>query len=183
MKNPWIMACCGVLLGAVATLGGSRWLASNVEQPQGFVIPEQILRASGAAAQTQFCIATGPVDGDIEGLFTLDGLTGELNGIVFYARTGLPGGHFKHNVLNDLGLGAGVAKEPRFVMVTGGAQFNRGGGGVRPANCVIYVAEANSGHIAAYTFNWNNQAAAVGQAQQGGFNLLGQFKGRSVAIE
>ncbi len=41
-------------------------------------MPETVLNASASHGGETFAMATGPVDADVEGLFMLDFLTGEL---------------------------------------------------------------------------------------------------------
>jgi hypothetical protein len=128
-------------------------------------------------------MASGVIDEDIEGLFTLDYLTGELQCWVLYTRAPNPafGGVFKHNVLQDLGVQQGKGK-PNYVMVTGQANFQRGAGAMAPAGTVVYVADGNTGNFAAYTIFWNRTAARSLQAHQGPFTLLATGKARTLEI-
>jgi hypothetical protein len=143
--------------------------------------PPVVLHATASHGGQTFAMATGPVDTDVEGLFMLDYLTGELQCRVIYPhRGGQFGGLYKHNVIADLGVQAG--KKPDYVMVTGQASFTRGGATNTPAGCVVYVADANTGHFAAYSFMFNRTAYRAGAPQQGTFTLLGAGKAREVVI-
>ena len=111
----------------------------------------------------------------------LDFLTGELQCRVIYPhRQGQMGGLFKYNVIADLGVQAG--KNPDYVMVTGSANFTRGAAANTPAACVVYVADANTGNFAAYTFMFNRTMYRAGAPQQGTFALLAAGKAREVVI-
>jgi hypothetical protein len=67
-------------------------------------------------------------------------------------------------------------------MVTGGIRFLRGGSAIRPSNTVLYVAEQNSGNVAAYSIPWNATLAAAMREQAGPFTLIGQLKARNAAL-
>jgi hypothetical protein len=113
---------------------------------------------SGYGTET-FAMVTGPVDDTAEGVFLLDYLTGDLQCYVINPRTGKFGAWFKRNVVADLRVERG--KKPSFTMATGMVNFPRGGSLKRPANCVVYVADANTGRFAAYTIPWTPGAFAA----------------------
>ena len=128
-----------------------------------------------------FALATGPIDDETEGIFTLDFLTGDLKCRVLNRRTGKFAAAFEHNVLNDLGVEPGK-KNLEFAITTGVANFLRGGGASRPANSVIYIADCNSGNVAAYSLMWNRNLASAVRPQAGPMALLDTFKGRTVLL-
>ena len=140
-----LMFGLGILVGS-ATLSGD----SNVQLP-----PVQ-LNATATNSSNSFAMATGPVTSGMEGVFFLDYLTGELQGWVMNPRNARLGGRFRHNVIQDLGVEQG--KKPKFLMVTGLANF-RAQGSNRLSNCVIYVCDANTGRFVAYALPWNRNAA------------------------
>src|SRR5690554_4145990 len=67
-------------------------------------IQEKPLRASTAAVGESFAMATGAIDQDVEGLYLLDFLTGDLQCVVLNFRTARFNAVFRTNVLNDLGI-------------------------------------------------------------------------------
>lgn len=109
------------------------------------------LQASATHGAETFAMATGIVDEEAEGVFFLDYLTGDLQCYVMNPRFGKFTGWFKTNIVNDLPMEKG--KKPSYVMVTGAWNPIRGSA-QRPAQCVVYVADANSGVFVAYTFPW-----------------------------
>ena len=127
-------------------------------------------------------IATGPIGDGIEGLFVLDFITGYLRCQVLNSRTGGAGGIYEHNVAADLGVQQG--KQPRYLMTTGAAEFRyQGGGNVRPAGCVLYVADTNTGRYVAYMLPWNPAAAQYNATQR--YPMVPLFKdtARNLVIE
>jgi hypothetical protein len=120
------------------------------------LLPHTPLHASATDKIDTFAIATGACDGDCEAIYFLDFLTGDLNAFVIgRAKAGFAiQGHYATNVTRDLNLGG---KTPRFLMVTGFADLQRGGRGssIAPSRVVVYVAEVVSGKCAAYAIPWN----------------------------
>ena len=150
----------GFALGLIFGLGMLVGSLAFQQQPH-LQMPVQ-LNATATNSSTTFAMATGPVTQDMEGVFFLDYLTGELQGWVLNARTGRLGGKFKHNVIQDLGVERG--KKPKFLMVTGLANL-RSQGANRFSSCVIYVCDANTGRFVAYALPWNRNAANNNLAQ------------------
>jgi hypothetical protein len=145
-------------------------------------VPETILHATASHSGETFAMATGLIDTDVEGLFTLDYLTGDLKCWVLNPRAPQVGwvGAFQHNVIADLGVQQG--KDPSYVMVTGQANFQRGGAATSPASCAVYVADANTGNFAAYTIMWNRTLARAGTLQTGMFTPILSGKARTLEI-
>jgi len=170
----------GLTLGAL--VGAGAMLSQSLGDRATLALPETLLNASGADSCDEFAIATGAVDSDAEGLFTLDFLTGDLQCSVIYVKNGVNkfGGAFRTNILNDLGLEK--SKQPKYLMVTGLASFVRGGGNTRPGMSVCYVLDANTGNFAAYGVPWNPQDAARTQPQQGKLVLLDKGMARQQPI-
>lgn len=181
-SRPRLMLVVGLTMGLLVGVGMMVGTLVGVghQQPASLTMPETVLNATASHGGKTFAIATGPVDTDVEGLFTLDFLTGELQCRVIYPRQGQFGGLFKYNVIADLGAEAG--KEPDYVMVTGQANFQRGATANTPAGCVVYVADGNTGNFAAYTFMFNRTMYRAGAPQQGTFTLLGVGKAREIAV-
>ena len=183
-KRPIVMLALGLgagLLVGVGMMVGTLTTIGHSSSAQ-FDTPELILDATASHSGKSFAMATGWIDNEIEGLFTLDYLTGDLKCWVINPRNPTQGwtGGFQHNVIADLGVQQG--KEPSYVMVTGQANFVRGGMQSTPANCVLYVADANTGNFAAYTIFWNQTMGRAGQLQTGPFQRIGTGKARTLEI-
>lgn len=116
------------------------------------VWPKSRMEASATDRNENFAICTGALDEEIEGLFFLDFVTGELKCTVLNIQTGKFGGLFSRSVFGDFGIEPG--KNPKFLMVTGLAYLRRTGGNIRPSAAVLYVVEATSGRVAAYSVPW-----------------------------
>jgi hypothetical protein len=163
----------GILL-AVAIFAGGVWLGRADRTGNTLALPEDVLKAAAAVGDERFYAATGPIDGDVEGLFTLDPLTGTLQCSVIYVNGPLAsqvGAVFQHNISDDFPLDRN--KQPHYLMLTGQANFPRGGMQNRPASSVCYVIEVNTGKFVAYGIAWNAGAVMAGQTQKGKFVLLG----------
>lgn len=139
------------------------------------------LKAMASHGAETFAVATGPVDNEVEGLFTLDYLTGDLQCFVVNPRTGKLGGWFKTNIAADLPVESG--KKPTYLLVTG-AMSARGGNysGVKPAGCVCYVVDANSGVFAGYSFGWEQAKVSVGAPQAQKMFVVLSGKARNLEI-
>lgn len=142
--------------------------------------PDTVLNATASHGNDSFALATGPVGNSAEGLFVLDYVTGELRCFVVYPKTQVIGGQFKVNVAQVLGVEQG--KKPKYLMVTGTASFPRGVGNVRAANCIVYVADANTGNFAAYGIPWNSNMENRNTPQGGPLTLIAGGKARNVEI-
>jgi hypothetical protein len=127
-------------------------------------------------------MATGLIDTDVEGLFTLDYLTGDLKCWVLNPRAPQAGwmGAFQRNIIADLGVQQG--KDPNYVLVTGQANFRQGAATVSPASCAVFVADANTGNFAAYTVMWNRTMARSGAPQRGDITPIASGKARTLEI-
>jgi hypothetical protein len=127
-------------------------------------------RAAATHGADNFAIATGLVDDNIEALYFLDYLTGDLRAAVVSRRNGQFTGFFQHNVMGDFDS---IADTPRFLMVTGLADLPRGGGPSQLGRSLIYVAEASSGQVFAYALPFDGSLNAAGRPQIGGFLRVG----------
>ena len=112
-----------------------------------------------------FAIATGPISEEVEGIFALDYLTGDLQCWVINPRTNVIGGYFRHNVVADLGMDQS-RKNPKYLMVTGRTGLRGGGSATRYSECILYVADATTGNLVGYAVPWNRTMASR-TAQQG----------------
>ena len=117
-------------------------------------------------------MATGPVDAEVEAVYLLDFLTGDLEAMVLGKQPRTWTGFFKTNVAADLGLDP--QKNPKFLIVTGMAGLRRAGGSrQQPSSAVCYVAEITSGKIVAYAIPWSPPMYAAGQMQTGPLVVVG----------
>ena len=142
--------------------------------------PQTSLHAVATHGQENFAIATGFVDEQIEAIYFLDFMTGDLRAAVLQPRTGKFNSFFTGNVLADFG-GAGI-KNPKFLMVTGQADLPRGAQNFQYARSVVYVAEATTGQVACYTIPWNAARQAQGATQAGQFVPLDKRQFRTAVI-
>jgi hypothetical protein len=176
----WLVA--GVSMGIFAGIGVAAAVmyfgrpAAQPSWPQG--LP---LHASTASTSETMAIATGRIDDDVEGLFTLDFLTGDLQCFVLNPRTGKYVGWFKTNVTIQLPVEKG--KKPQYLLSTGnwsptGFQTTQ-----RPCQCVCYVADANTGMAQAYYFPWVKGAASTGITQSSPMlTIEGPVKVRNISL-
>jgi len=143
----------------------------------------ELLQASATDSTSSMAIATGHIADGVEGLFVLDFITGNLQCQVLNPRTGGAGGLYRHNVSGDLGVQQG--KQPRYLMATGTADFRVQSGNVKPAGCILYVADANTGRYAAYMLPWNKAIAQqrTGQVQINPMIMLFTGNVRNVVVE
>lgn len=175
------MLTAGVVIGLA--IGGGLALGLIIGQRSATLpdsaLAELKLKAMSSHGSDTFAIATGPVDDDVEGLYTLDFLTGDLSCFVINARNGAFGGLFKTNVAAVMGAEKG--KKPNYLMVTG--QINAVGnyGGQRPAACLCYVVDANTGDVAAFSFPWAKAATSAGVTQATEMRVVGKWKVRNIA--
>ena len=162
----------GMLIGALV----SSPKATNAPQ-----FPAELLHASATDSSNTMAIATGHIADGVEGFFVLDFITGYLECKVLNPRTGGAGGIFRHNVSADLAIPQG--KQPRYLLATGVADFRVSGGNVRPAGCIVYVADANTGNYAAYAMPWDRAAAQYNAAQVNPMLRLYTGSARNIVAE
>lgn len=143
----------GIALAAGVAVGMRSQGAGDVAGR--FPIAELKANAFAAHGNETFAIATGPVDGTVDGVFCLDFLTGDLTGYVIHPRSGRFGAAFKTNVIKDLPIEQG--KKPAYAMAIGRINPVASYSNVKPGGSIIYVADCNSGNVAAYCFPWTSQ--------------------------
>jgi len=163
LGKSWVLVAAGLVLGLA--VGGAMTVGVVIGQrsnaPAGLPSLEELkLKAMSTHGGDNFAIATGPVDEDVEGLFTLDFLTGDLHCFVMNPRGGGIAGAFKINVANDLEVQKG--KKPNYLITTGQFNFSASYNNFKPAKCLVYVADGNSGDIACYTFPWSSTVTSSG---------------------
>lgn len=127
------------------------------------------VHATATHGESNFAIATGPADGEIEAFYFLDFLTGDLRAAVVNRRNAGFAAFFERNIQQDFG---GVSKNPKYLMVTGLANLPRGSGPSQLGNSLIYVAEASSGQVCAYALPFSSPLNNAGKQQRGTFELV-----------
>ena len=138
----------------------------------GGFLPHAPIYATATDRQDNFAMATGEIDGEFEGVFFLDFLTGDLTGALVNTSKLPPllGVVYQHNVMKDLEIDA--SKSPKFLMVTGKLPIRPAGGTNQWAASVIYVAEVNSGKVAVYGMPFNKGAFNQSAGLKGQFTPL-----------
>jgi hypothetical protein len=131
--------------------------------------PSVPLHAAATHGIDKFAIATGLVDGGVEALYFLDFLTGDMRAAVLNPKTGKFNSFYTRNIAADFG---GAGRNSGYLMVTGSADMPRGTANYQFARSVVYVAEAGTGAVAAYTIPWNSSLQAAGKTQYGEFQPL-----------
>ena len=106
--NHTALLVLGVVLGAILTAGWHG--AAGIPQA----------RAVATHGSDNFAIATGLIDNQIEALYFLDFLTGDLRGTIVNRRNAAFSSYFEYNILRDF---QGIGDPPRFLMVTGQADI------------------------------------------------------------
>ncbi|MDX1945347.1 MAG: hypothetical protein SFU86_08060 [Pirellulaceae bacterium] len=183
----WVRSGLLVSLGLVAGLAIGGALAAglyfgNRSSAATAALDEVKLRASATHGAESFAIATGAIDEEVEGLFMLDYLTGDLQVFAINPRTGALGGWFKTNVTAALPPEKG--KKPSFLLVTGQVDWSSAqiAGNTRPATVLCWVADENTGNFAAFSFPWTRAVAAAGVTQAQQMFMVYKGKGRTLEI-
>jgi hypothetical protein len=144
-KLVWIAS--GVALGLVAGLNlAGLW-------------PQAPLHAMATHGQDTFAICTSPMDEDMEAVFILDDVTGDLKGAALNIQTRRFTTFFEYNVMRD--LPTPNIKNPHYRIVSGNANMRQNVAAGPVAHSVIYVAEVTSGQMVAYTVPWVNARASA----------------------
>jgi len=131
--------------------------------------PTAPLHATATHGIDKFAIATGYVDQGVEALYFLDFLTGDMRAAVINPKTGKFNSFFTRNIAMDFG---GAGRNSGYLMVTGSVNMPRGSNKFQYAESIVYVAEAGTGQVAAYTIPWNSSLQAAGTTQYGEFAPL-----------
>ncbi len=152
-------------------------LERRADSSHASALNELRLKASASSSAETFAIATGPIDGEVEGLFCLDFLTGDLSCFVISPRGKGFAGLFKTNIVKDMPAEKG--KTPAYVLVTGGINVR---GNPNAPSSLVYVADANSGVWAAYSFAWAKGAASAGITQAQPMVLVTGGKARELSL-
>ena len=177
-KIGWML--CGAGLVLVGAFIGARWNGPTAAEGGELAsFNETLLHASSAANGENFSLATGPIDGDAEGVFVLDHATGVLKCAVLNHRTGKFAALFSTNVNKDIG----AAKNPNYQMVTGQVNFVRGSApAIRPGLSVVYVLNTANGQMVAYGIPWRREAASTGRPQLGMLQTIDGMIVRTIPV-
>jgi hypothetical protein len=119
----------------------------------GGFIPQIPLHAVATDRAETYLVATGLLDTEVEAIYFLDCLTGDLFAAVPGKLTGGFSAFYRYNVLKDLQVD--LAKNPHFLMVTGLADFRTGNSRGYGGASVVYVAETTTGKAVAYAIPWD----------------------------
>ena len=139
--------------------------------------PNVPLHAVATDRCDRFAVATGYCDESVEAVYFLDFLTGDLSAAVVSKQNGHFNAFYTHNVAADLHINP--ATPPKFLLTTGNADLRRTGGKTNSlSRSLVYVAELQSGNVAAYAIPWSSSAWNAGQRLGGEFTLLdvGRFR-------
>jgi hypothetical protein len=181
-RSSWMLVCglfVGLAMSAVATVGTlAAW--GYLEDGKVRLMEEQLHAVATHGAESM-AIATGVIDENVEGVFILDFITGDLTCQVLNPRSGLLGGVFKQNVVIDLGVEQG--KQPKYLLATGGLEVRQNISNVRPARSLVYVADSNTGRYVAYMLPWSPQLANAGAAQAAPMVAIGRGSARNAVVE
>ncbi len=163
----------GAVVGSLLTLGN--------DSPSIDLEPLK-LHAASAARGKSISLATGWIDESVEGIYILDHMTGNLQCWVLSPKTGKISGVYTANV--NVGLETDVAGEKDYVMSTGSFVFSGGSSGARvPARSVVYVAEGNSGNVAAFGLQYDKATIRRGGGVDNGtLELIGKAPARGAGV-
>jgi hypothetical protein len=113
--------------------------------------PQVPVHATATHGQDNFAICTGVLDLNVEGVFVLDSVTGQLKGAAMNIQTRTFNTYFEYDVTQDLPT---TSKNPQYRIVTGITNIRQVVAAGQLASTVIYVAEATSGQLMAYGVPW-----------------------------
>jgi hypothetical protein len=146
----------------------------------GGVWPHSPAHAVATSQIDNFAACTAPLDNEVEGIFLLDSVTGDLKGAAINPNTRTFTVFFSVNVASAFELDA--AAKPRYLLVSGLASFRGTSGNQRPANSVLYVAEMTSGKVMAYGIPWSSGSNRPTQPVQLTLAPLGGFPFRANVV-
>jgi hypothetical protein len=168
LQSRWTFLGLGIVIGAIVAANLAGWW------------PQTPVHAMATHGQDNFAIATGPIATDVEAVYILDYLTGDLRAAVLNVGNGHFMSFFEKNITEDL-AGAAGSKNPRYLMVTGAADLRKSGNNMMGSS-VVYVAEFTSGQIAAFGIHWQPSQSQKAELFKDELFLLDKFKFRSAAI-
>lgn len=116
------------------------------------VWPQVPIHAVATHGQDNFAIATGPLDENVEAIFVLDSVTGDLKGAAMNVQSRQFNTWYEYNVSRDLPVSG--SKNPQYRIVTGFTNIRQVVAAGQLGRTVVYVAEATTGQVAAYGVPW-----------------------------
>jgi len=150
---------------AVGYFAGQRGVSPSLESTayaSPFAKPPAFLES--ATGGKQMSMATGRIEENVEALFGLDHLTGDLFCWILNPNTGDLATTFRVNVAAALN----VQGDADYVMCTGVMDFRISrSGSTRVSDSVIYVGDGNTGNVAAFSVLYDGQAVTRGVASPG----------------
>jgi hypothetical protein len=165
-KITWLLA--GAAIGLVVGLN----LAG--------IWPQVPLHAVATHGQDNFAICTAPMDDDVEAIFILDDVTGDLKAACLNIQMRRFNTFFDYNVLGDLPAPQG--KGGNYRIVSGVAAIRQNVAAGQMARSVVYVAEISTGQIVAYGVPWVPGRASSLVPFKGTLIPLDKWQFREVAI-
>ena len=177
----WLTVAGLVTVGLVSGVGA--FAGAQLANGQKENLSPIELHAATASHNDSVSMATGLITSEVEGLWTLDHESGQLQCWVLSPRSGAFAGSYSTNVANDLELNKG---KPEFLMTTG--NFFYTGGKIanqEPARSVCYVANTTSGVVDGYSVRINQNLINRGQAQGGALTKIcpGKIKEQAATRE
>src|SRR5262245_10763276 len=142
---------------------------------------ETKLHAAAAQSGTSLCVATGPIEQGVEGIFVLDFISGELSCGVMNPRTGQISGLFRRNITADAGVAQG--KQPKYMLATWMLAVLGLATNDRPSLSLCYVADSTSCRYMAYILPWNTQVASQNRTVVQTFRPIGGGSARNLPVE
>jgi hypothetical protein len=164
-KYRWLFAVSVGLVGGVALC--QFWPRNSFEIP---------IRAMATDRIDTYGMATGALDSELEAVYFLDFLTGQLTAVVVGKQGGIFG-VLQADVAGDLRVDP--QKNPKFMMVTGFANLRRAGSRLQFSSALCYVAEVTTGQVAAYAVQWSPTMYQSGQPAMASLLCVGKgsFRG------
>jgi hypothetical protein len=114
--------------------------------------PQIPVHAVATHGQDNFAIATGPLDDNVEAIFVLDAVTGELKAASMNVQSRRFNTWYDYNVSRDLPVTG--SKNAQYRMVTGYTNIRQVPAAGQLGRTVVYIAEATTGQVAAYGVPW-----------------------------
>ena len=136
-------ASLGLAIGVV--VGVLTWSVASRGNTPAMMIP---LNATATHGADNHALATGPLDNDVEMVFFLDALTGDLKAAAINVRRRQFQAFYARNIQQD--FSNEKIKNPKYLLVTGQADMPRQGNTAPIGQCAAYVMEVTSGKCVAY---------------------------------
>jgi hypothetical protein len=179
-RGAWLIAgvFAAALLGGLLSQSAKNLLGTGDHPLADGFFKAINAHATATNSNDALIICTGEIDTGIEGVFTLDPLTGELQGAVLNPAKAKFVARYKYpSVAKDFE----AAKSPKFLMVSGIGEI-RQGPSARAAHCVLYVAEVTTGRVVAYAVPWDPSKAATPKGYFAAVVPIDAFNARDVTV-